>query len=52
MGDNTVFTVEGDATADAVIDEARKHGARIVAVTPRRESLEDLFVRKALVSGG
>jgi ABC-2 type transport system ATP-binding protein len=52
MGDHTVFTVEGDATADAVIDEARKRGARIVAVTPRRESLEDLFVRKALVSGG
>lgn len=52
MGDNTVFTVEGDATADAVIDAARTAGARVVAVTPRRETLEDLFVRKALVSGG
>jgi ABC-2 type transport system ATP-binding protein len=52
MGANTVFTVEGDAVADAVIDQVRANGARIVAVTPRRETLEDLFVRKALVSGG
>jgi ABC-2 type transport system ATP-binding protein len=52
MGANTVFTVEGDSNADAVIDAARAGGARVVAVTPRRETLEDLFVRNALVSGG
>jgi ABC-2 type transport system ATP-binding protein len=52
MGANTVFTVEGDASADWMIDTARSSGARVVAVTPRRESLEDLFLRNALVSGG
>lgn len=52
MGANAVFTVEGDVNADAVIDAARAKGARVIAVTPRRETLEDLFVRKALVSGG
>jgi ABC-2 type transport system ATP-binding protein len=51
MAGNTVFTVEGDQNADWLIDAVRAKGARIVAVTPRRESLEDLFVRKALVSG-
>src|SRR5690606_34884910 len=40
--------VEGEATLDAVIDAARARGLRIHAVTPRRESLEDLFFRKAL----
>ena len=52
MGGNTMFTVEGDANADWMIDAVRAGGGRIVAVTPRRESLEDLFLRNALVSGG
>lgn len=52
MGKNTVFTVEGDSIADWMIDTVRASGARVVAVTPRKESLEDLFLRNALVSGG
>jgi ABC-2 type transport system ATP-binding protein len=52
MGGNAVFTVEGDPNADWIIDTARAAGARVVAVTPRKESLEDLFVRNALTSGG
>jgi ABC-2 type transport system ATP-binding protein len=52
VGDGVVFTVEGEAGSDAVIDEVRAAGGHVVAVTPRRETLEDLFVRKALVTGG
>jgi ABC-2 type transport system ATP-binding protein len=51
VGANVVFTVEGEAHVDAVIDAARAGGARVIAVMPRRETLEDLFVRKALVTG-
>jgi ABC-2 type transport system ATP-binding protein len=40
--------VEGEATLDAVVDGARAEGLRILAITPRRESLEDLFIRNAL----
>jgi ABC-2 type transport system ATP-binding protein len=40
--------VEGEATLDAVIDAARAERLRILAVTPRRESLEDLIIRDAL----
>src|SRR5206468_3042928 len=50
-GANVAVVIEGEAGADAVIDAARAAGARVVAVTPRRETLEDLFVRKALVTG-
>jgi ABC-2 type transport system ATP-binding protein len=51
VGANVMFTVEGEASVDAVLDAARAGGARVVAVTPRRETLEDLFVREALVTG-
>jgi ABC-2 type transport system ATP-binding protein len=40
--------IEGEATLDAVIDAARADHLRILAVTPRRETLEDLFIRNAL----
>jgi ABC-2 type transport system ATP-binding protein len=48
---NVMVTVEGEASVDAVLDVARASGARVVSVTPRRETLEDLFVRNALVTG-
>ncbi|MEI8255837.1 MAG: ABC transporter ATP-binding protein [Deltaproteobacteria bacterium] len=51
MGANVMFSTEGEASVDAVLDAARSAGARVASVTPRRETLEDLFVRNALVSG-
>ncbi len=51
LGANVMFTIEGEAGVDAVLDAARAAGARVVSVTPRRETLEDLFVRNALVTG-
>jgi ABC-2 type transport system ATP-binding protein len=44
-----------DADVDAALRDALAAGAKIVSVTPRRESLEDLFVREvdaADVGGG
>jgi ABC-2 type transport system ATP-binding protein len=52
IGANVLVTIEGEAGVDAVLDLARANGARVVSVTPRRETLEDLFVRNALVTGG
>jgi ABC-2 type transport system ATP-binding protein len=46
-----MVTVEGEASVDAVLDVARAGGARVASVTPRKETLEDLFVRNALVTG-
>lgn len=51
VGERVMLTVEGEANVDAIIDAARAGGARVVAVMPRRETLEDLFIRKALVTG-
>ncbi len=48
---HTVVVVEGDDMVPQVIAEATGAGARIVAVTPERETLEDLFVRQAVQSG-
>jgi ABC-2 type transport system ATP-binding protein len=52
VGEHAMFTVAGEGNVDALLDAARQGGAHVVAVTPRRETLEDLFVRKALVTGG
>jgi ABC-2 type transport system ATP-binding protein len=43
-----VCEVEGDDAIRAVLERALQEGARVDSVTPRRESLEDLFVRRAL----
>lgn len=40
--------VEGAEGADPIIAEAVEGGARVLSVTPARETLEDLFVRDAL----
>lgn len=42
------IVVEGDAEVPRVLDLARAHGAGVVAVVPHRETLEDLFLRKAV----
>ncbi len=43
-----VVEVEGDASAHAVLKRAIDLGASIESVTPKRETLESLFVRRAL----
>lgn len=40
--------VEGDAEVPRVLDLARARGANVVAIVPHRETLEDLFMRKAV----
>jgi len=48
VGETLVMEVEGDAAVRAVIERAFAHGARLQSVMPKRETLEDLFVREAL----
>jgi ABC-2 type transport system ATP-binding protein len=44
-------TVEGDREVNPLLLELLQQGARVVEVEPERETLEDLFVRKAMASG-
>jgi ABC-2 type transport system ATP-binding protein len=44
----TMVVVEGDASVPAILKLAIDAGAQIHAVIPHRETLEDLFVRKAV----
>jgi ABC-2 type transport system ATP-binding protein len=48
IGDVLVMEVEGDAAVREVVAKALSEGARLESVTPKRETLEDLFVRRAL----
>jgi ABC-2 type transport system ATP-binding protein len=48
VGDRLVMEVEGDAAVRDVVARAFEAGARLESVTPKRETLEDLFVRRAL----
>jgi ABC-2 type transport system ATP-binding protein len=48
VGDRLVVEVEGDAALRSVVERALQSGARLESVTPKRETLEDLFVRRAL----
>ncbi len=48
VGDVLVLEVEGDAAVREVVERALAEGARLESVTPKRETLEDLFVRRAL----
>ena len=45
---HTQVAVTGEDEAHAVLRAALERGARVRAVTPKRETLEDLFVRKAI----
>jgi ABC-2 type transport system ATP-binding protein len=45
------LTVEGDSEVNPLLRELLGQGARVVEVEPERETLEDLFVRKAMASG-
>ena len=48
IGDAVVMEVEGDAAVREVVQRALGDGAHLDSVAPKRESLEDLFVRQAL----
>ncbi len=47
-GGALVCEVEGDDAVRAVVERALSEGARLESVIPKRETLEDLFVREAL----
>jgi ABC-2 type transport system ATP-binding protein len=42
-----VHSLAGDADVDSFVKDALARGEHLVSVTPRRESLEDLFVRES-----
>jgi ABC-2 type transport system ATP-binding protein len=44
----TLVVVEGDEAVPSLLRLVLEAGARVLAVTPHRETLEDLFVRKAV----
>ena len=46
-GASEILRVPPDADVDAAVRDALAAGKHVVSVTPRRESLEDLFVREA-----
>jgi ABC-2 type transport system ATP-binding protein len=48
VGERLVMEVEGDAAVKQIVEQAFAAGARLESVTPKRETLEELFVRKAL----
>ncbi len=48
LGHGTAFEVEGDEQLRAVLERALATGANVEAVMPKRETLEDVFVRRAL----
>jgi ABC-2 type transport system ATP-binding protein len=48
VGDLLVMEVDGDAQVRAVAERAFAEGARLESVAAKRETLEDLFVRRAL----
>ena len=45
-GDELSLTLPANADVDAWLSAARDKGAKVVAVTPRHETLEDLFMRQ------
>lgn len=48
LNESVVATVQGEDGVNEVLRLAMDAGATVRAVTPRRETLEDLFVRKAI----
>ena len=48
VGGALVLEVEGDDAIRTVVEHALSDGARLESITPKRETLEDLFVREAL----
>ena len=50
-GGHVVVEIEGDANVPRVLGAALEARARVVEVAPRRETLEDLFMRRAIGEG-
>ncbi len=48
LREHTVVTVRGEGDVSAVLAAVLRVGARVVSVTPRRETLEELFFRNAI----
>lgn len=48
LGKSLVLEVQGDAAVKTILEKALAANLRIESLTPKRESLEDIFVRKAL----
>jgi ABC-2 type transport system ATP-binding protein len=48
LHDKVLLSVEGEDRVGDVLALAVAHKARVHSVTPRRETLEDLFVRNAI----
>ena len=51
LGDELILEVEGEPALNALIERAVRSGARVASAIPRKDSLEDLFVRQALKTG-
>jgi ABC-2 type transport system ATP-binding protein len=47
-GEHVVVIIRGRGKVDAVLKSAHDAGATVLEVTPRHETLEDLFVREAI----
>jgi ABC-2 type transport system ATP-binding protein len=48
LGKSLVVDVLGDSAVRSVLEQALAANVRVESVTPKRETLEDIFVRKAL----
>ncbi|MBL8606548.1 MAG: ABC transporter ATP-binding protein [Myxococcales bacterium] len=48
LGASLHFELEGDDDVRAAVEKAYAAGCKVDAITPRRETLEDIFVRRAL----
>jgi ABC-2 type transport system ATP-binding protein len=51
MGDEIALEVEGEALVAELVTRALSGGGKLVSAVPRKDSLEDLFVRAALRTG-
>jgi len=51
MGDEIALEVEGEALVAELVTQALAGGGKLVSAVPRKDSLEDLFVRAALRTG-
>ena len=51
IGDQIQITIEGNTTIDTAIEIIRNNGGTILAINPRKESLEDVVVRKVAAAG-
>jgi ABC-2 type transport system ATP-binding protein len=51
-GQEVLFTLPGDADVDALLARGRELGAGVVSVTPRHDTLEDLFLRRIADDAG